>query len=171
MLLAGLVAAVLLLQATAIWSIVILEREIAWPMRGAEATLRSISDSRRTVEKLAQALGHDSWLMSTTPAHEREIDSAAVSTLTESMLQQLEHLQSPESEIVRTGISSTRTLMRQGEAAAAAAIDAATTPSRIGVAIAELSTINNLLGRLEQHVLNNTSLQVRHARTIRAYVL
>lgn len=171
LLLAGLVAAVLLLQATAVWSIVILEREIAWPMRGAEASLRSISDSRRTVEKLAQALGHDTWLLSTAPTREREVDSAAVSTFAELLLQQLDQLQSPDSEIVRTGISSTRTLMRQGEAAAAAAIEAASTPDRIGVAIAELSTIHNLLGRLEQHVLNNTTLQVRHATTIRAYVL
>lgn len=171
LLLGGLVAAALLLQATAIWSIVILEREIAWPMRGAEATLRLISDSRRTVEQLAESLGHDPWSTSAVPAQSLQVDLALVSALAESMRLQLDRLQSPESEIVRTGISSTRTLVRQGEVAAAAAIEAAATPSRVGVAVAELSTIHNLLGRLEQHVLNNTSLQVRHAETIRTYVL
>lgn len=167
-LVSGLAIGVLAVQATAVWSILTLEREIAWPLRSVEAVLRSLHVAKRDAEDLATSLGRSRWLPMETAA---TADPEAALRHAEELRAQLDELDGPESYLIRTGIASTRTLRRQAESALRIATDAVADPSLAPSAVRELSTVHELIERIEGHILSDQRFQSDHAVLIRQSVL
>lgn len=167
-LVSGLAIGVLAVQATAVWSILTFEREIAWPLRSVESVLRSLHAAKRDAENLATALGRPRWVAIEPIA---EPDPVAAGLHISALRTGLDELDGPESYLIRTGIASTRALRRQAEEALRLASEAIDDPSIAPAAVRELSTVHELIGRIEGHVLGDASFQTNHADSIRRSVL
>jgi signal transduction histidine kinase len=167
-LVSGLAVGVLAVQATAVWSILTLEREIAWPLRSVESVLRSLHASKRNTEDLANALGRSRWVA---PDEPFDADPLAARRHIATLRERINELDGPESYLIRTGIASTRTLRRQAESALELAMEATEEPSRAPRAVRELSTVHELIERIEGHILSDARFQTDHAVAIRRSVL
>lgn len=167
-LVSGLAIGVLAVQATAVWSILTLEREIAWPLRSVESVLRSLHASKRDAENLATALGRSRW---TALEPTLKADEVAARTHMSSLSARISELDGPDSYLIRTGIASTRTLRRQVESALRLASETLEDPTLAPAAVKELSVVHELIERIEGHILSDARFQTDHATLIRRSVL
>lgn len=167
-LVSGLAVGVLVAQATAIWSIVILEREIAWPLRSIESVLRDLHTTKHRAEELAAALGQSRWGEPDPPTEPNGAEAASSIALLRSSLDAID---GPDSYVLRTGIASARTLRRQAEHAILISNEAISDPALAPQAARELAVVHELVERIESHILGDAESQAAHTDAIRRSVL
>ena len=162
---------VVLVEAVAVWGILTLQREIAWPMHSMETVLRGLHQTKRNANDLAIALGTPRWSEPGTAPAPGPIDPTRANSLAEDLARNLAELDKSESYLIRSGVGSTRTLRTHIESAVAAAKAASQESSHATDAVRNLARATDLIDRIESHVLGDSNFQIDHAERMRTLIL
>lgn len=162
---------VLLVEVAAVWGILTLQREIAWPMRSMETVLRGLHQTKLAARDLSLAL-EDILARQTSDAADSPVpDIDRARALATTLNRRLDALDESESYLIRSGLGSTRTLRTHVRAASEATDAARIEPAQLTESIRALAVVRDLIERIEGHVLGDSNFQIDHAERMRDLVL
>lgn len=165
LLLLGLLSVTVLVNtAVALWAVRVLERELTWPLASIEQVLRGFVTIKRELQTQ-----HD--LLQREPGD--EVVRVTLRQSAEQIIGELDRLESSDSYLTRSGISTSRTLRTRVESALQE-VDrwlAGDNPDAARLAVERIDASMRLIETIEARIVDDAALAVKYGRGLRSRVM